>query len=207
MKQLVIQIDLILLFSGKIIYIYLQIIIVMYSPREFCSMLLLFLRSLSLFFERILFIMSCAITFSNILRDFRSNSQTERTELTKNANALAILQHELLLKPNSWTYNFVEVSGHNLESSQTWGFRIQMFTFQPSFKPLLLGGGGGVKSVSTGEGKLLSQVPPRIRPLLNCLSPCRESVLSLLSLHSQYSICFPFLKVWVLCECPFSSWP
>ncbi len=25
-------------------------------------------------------------------------------------------------KPNSWTYNFVEVSGHNLESSQTWGF-------------------------------------------------------------------------------------
>jgi hypothetical protein len=25
-------------------------------------------------------------------------------------------------KPNSWTYNFVEVSGHNLESSRTWGF-------------------------------------------------------------------------------------
>ncbi len=25
-------------------------------------------------------------------------------------------------KPNSWTYNFIEVSGHNLESSQTWGF-------------------------------------------------------------------------------------
>ncbi len=24
-------------------------------------------------------------------------------------------------KPNSWMYNFVEVSGHNLESSQTWG--------------------------------------------------------------------------------------
>ncbi len=24
-------------------------------------------------------------------------------------------------KPNSWTYNFLEVSGHNLESSQTWG--------------------------------------------------------------------------------------
>ncbi len=23
-------------------------------------------------------------------------------------------------KPNSWTHNFVEVSGHNLESSQTW---------------------------------------------------------------------------------------
>jgi hypothetical protein len=27
-----------------------------------------------------------------------------------------------LQKPNSWTYYFVEVSGHNLESSQTWGF-------------------------------------------------------------------------------------
>ncbi len=26
------------------------------------------------------------------------------------------------LKPNSWIYNFVEVSRHNLESSQTWGF-------------------------------------------------------------------------------------
>jgi hypothetical protein len=26
------------------------------------------------------------------------------------------------LKPNSWTYSFFEVSGHNLESSQTWGF-------------------------------------------------------------------------------------
>ncbi len=24
--------------------------------------------------------------------------------------------------PNSWTYNFVDNSGHNLESSQTWGF-------------------------------------------------------------------------------------
>ncbi len=27
-----------------------------------------------------------------------------------------------LLKPNSWTYYFTEVSRHNLESSQTWGF-------------------------------------------------------------------------------------
>ncbi len=25
-------------------------------------------------------------------------------------------------KPNSWTFNFIEVSGHNLESSQTYGF-------------------------------------------------------------------------------------
>ncbi len=28
----------------------------------------------------------------------------------------------VLQKPNSWTYNFFEVSGHNLKSSQTWGF-------------------------------------------------------------------------------------
>ncbi len=65
-------------------------------------------------------------------------------------------------KPNSWTYNFVEVSGHNLESSSK----------QISFKPLLWRG-GGVKFVSRGdcklqEGKLvklLSKVRPRIPPL------------------------------------------
>ncbi len=27
-------------------------------------------------------------------------------------------------RPHLWTYSFVEVSGHNLESSQTWGFRM-----------------------------------------------------------------------------------
>ncbi len=46
--------------------------------------------------------------------------------------------------------NSVKVSGHNLESSQTRGFRIQLFTLQASFKPLLLKG-GGVKSVSKGD--------------------------------------------------------
>ena len=46
-------------------------------------------------------------------------------------------------KPNSWTYNFAEVSGHNLESSQTWCFHIPtMFVLQTSFKPHLLKGGG-----------------------------------------------------------------
>ncbi len=29
---------------------------------------------------------------------------------------------DTVLKPNSLTYNFVEVSTHNLETSQTWGF-------------------------------------------------------------------------------------
>ena len=43
-----------------------------------------------------------------------------------------------LLKQNLWTYNFVEVSGHNLESSQTLRFLSTMFTLQTSFKPLLL---------------------------------------------------------------------
>ncbi len=55
-----------------------------------------------------------------------------------------------VVKPNSWKYNFVEVSGHNIESSQTWGFCIQytlhyitIFTLQTSFKRLCWGGGGG----------------------------------------------------------------
>jgi hypothetical protein len=34
---------------------------------------------------------------------------------------------EQLLKPDSWTYNFVDVSGHNLESSQIWGFYMDFF--------------------------------------------------------------------------------
>ncbi len=47
-------------------------------------------------------------------------------------------------------YNFVEVSGHNLESSQTLRFPCTMFTLQTSFKSLLIGGGGG----SGGRGKI-----------------------------------------------------
>jgi hypothetical protein len=31
------------------------------------------------------------------------------------------LANNFVLKPNSWMYNFIEVSGHNLERSQTWG--------------------------------------------------------------------------------------
>ncbi len=34
---------------------------------------------------------------------------------------------------NSWTYNFVEVSGHNLESSQTWKIRL---VFTVHYKPV-----------------------------------------------------------------------
>jgi hypothetical protein len=35
------------------------------------------------------------------------------------------------LKPKSWTYNFLEVSGHNIDSSQTWGFRTQCLHYKP----------------------------------------------------------------------------
>ncbi len=92
----------------------------------------------------------------------------------------------LCLKPNSWTYNFIEVSGHNLESSQTWGFRIQCLHYKPvsihfcwgekwgkiCSRGDLWGGGGGLKSANRGnceqqKGKLLrrlSQLCPRIPP-------------------------------------------
>ena len=73
-----------------------------------------------------------------------------------------------ILKSNSWVYNFVEVSGHNPESSQTWGFHIL------HYKPVSnhFCSRGGVKSVRgdcefQGEKllRLLSQLRPRIRPL------------------------------------------
>ncbi len=38
------------------------------------------------------------------------------------AYSFQFFHSELSLKLNSWTYNFIAVSGHNLESSQTWGF-------------------------------------------------------------------------------------
>ncbi len=58
-----------------------------------------------------------------------------------------------VLKPNSWTYNFVEVSGHNLDSSQTWSYRIQCLHYQPVSNHFCSrdGGGGGVKSVGRGD--------------------------------------------------------
>jgi hypothetical protein len=73
--------------------------------------------------------------------------------------------------PNSWTYNFDEVSGHSLESSQTWGIRIQCLHYKPVSRHFC-SAGRGVKSVNRGDcekqgGKLLrllSQLRPRIRP-------------------------------------------
>ncbi len=48
-------------------------------------------------------------------------------------------------KPNSRTYNFVEVSGHNLKSFQTWGFRIyvQCLHYKPVSKHFCSKRGGG----------------------------------------------------------------
>ncbi len=46
-------------------------------------------------------------------------------------------------KPNSWTSNFDEVSGHNLESYQTWGFCLQSL----HYKPVSRGGGEGVSKI------------------------------------------------------------
>ncbi len=49
-------------------------------------------------------------------------------------------------KPNSCTYNLFEVSGHNLDSSQILGFRIQCLNihtnqFQTAFSQGIRGGG------------------------------------------------------------------
>ncbi len=49
------------------------------------------------------------------------------------------------LELNSWTYNFVEVSGHNLKSSQTWGFRIQCLHYKPVSNHFCSRGKGGNK--------------------------------------------------------------
>ncbi len=46
-------------------------------------------------------------------------------------------------RPNSWTYTFVEVSGHNLESSQTWGLRLQCLHYKQVSNYFCSGGGGG----------------------------------------------------------------
>jgi hypothetical protein len=59
-----------------------------------------------------------------------------KTLTTQNTRPLhGIIQ---IQKLNSWTYNFVEVSGHNLESSQTWCFHLQYNVYiKTRFKPLL----------------------------------------------------------------------
>ncbi len=56
----------------------------------------------------------------------------------------------LALKPNSETYNFVEIFG--LESSQTWGFNGYNVYITNQFQTTFAQrGGGGVKSVRRGD--------------------------------------------------------
>jgi hypothetical protein len=77
-------------------------------------------------------------------------------------------------KPNSWTYNFVEISGHNLESSQAWGFRIHCLHYKPVSTHICSRGRGSkirqnrtvtVNSKEENSLRLLSQLLLRIRPL------------------------------------------
>ncbi len=42
------------------------------------------------------------------------------------------------LKPKSWKYNFAEVSGHNLESYEIWGFCVKRVWFSIRFSSFLL---------------------------------------------------------------------
>jgi hypothetical protein len=69
-------------------------------------------------------------------------------------------------KPNSWIYNFVEVSGHHFESSQTWGFRIQCSHYKPVSNHFAWGGGGGgnpLVEVTVKGGKLLIIFPNNVQ--------------------------------------------
>ncbi len=71
--------------------------------------------------------------------------------LTEHATLSSVYKYWMLqnltTKPEaeSWTYNLVEVSEHNLETESSQGLRFPstMFTLQTSFKPLLLKGRGG----------------------------------------------------------------
>ncbi len=73
----------------------------------------------------------CAMEASGASQGTNSQTQPGFTVLLRQFSALAyfssrfwyeIIHNMRNQKPNSWTYNFIEVSGHNLESSQTLGF-------------------------------------------------------------------------------------
>jgi hypothetical protein len=66
-------------------------------------------------------------------------------------------------EPNSWTYNFVEVSGHNLESYQTWGFHIECLHHYAVSDNFFSGGRGGGSKIHC---RLLNQWLSRILPRL-----------------------------------------
>jgi hypothetical protein len=99
-------------------------------------------------------------------------------------------------KPNSWTYNFVDVSMHNLESSQTCVFRIQCLDYKPVSNHFCWGEMQG--------GKLLSELRQRIRPLE--VFDSRHSPSCILSLISSPHFVLNMYKIrnYVACH-PFRS--
>ncbi len=76
--------------------------------------------------------------FSNV-KSCQKKKTKNVQEVTKSLMKRAITHQ----KPNSWTYFFVEVSGHKDESSQTRGFRIQCLHYKPDSNQFFSGGGGG----------------------------------------------------------------
>jgi hypothetical protein len=115
----------------------------------------------------------------------------------------------IFLKPN----NFVEVSGHNLESSQTWGFRIQWLHDKPASNHFVQGGGGlnplaevTMNSKGGNSFVLLYQLRPRIRPL----DKNRVNLL-LFPLYDTYNLCLVHSIVleieveWAHSVCSFST--
>ncbi len=62
-------------------------------------------------------------------------------------------------KPNSWTYNFVEVSGHNLENSQK-KFRYNAYITNQFRATFARGGGGGSTVKSVQMRKILKTFVP-----------------------------------------------
>ncbi len=75
--------------------------------------------------------------------------------------ALIVDVFSYVQKPNSRSYNVVEVSGHNLESSQTWGFRVHCL----QYKQFQYVSRGDCEQQGGKLLRLLSQLLPRIRPL------------------------------------------
>ncbi len=67
-----------------------------------------------------------------------------RTQITQSGNGHCLAntpswrKNQPGMKPNSWTYNFLEVSGHNLENSQT------LLYIANQFQTTFAQGGGGV---------------------------------------------------------------
>ncbi len=100
------------------------------------------------------------------------DSWTPETFTNKDSDCSCYL---LVLKPNSWTYNFVEISGPNLKSSQILDFHIQSLHYKPVSNHFCSRGRGGMTRDPRGGWlwiarrkiiRLLSLLRPRIRPLL-----------------------------------------